>query len=132
MYAIVDDDDYEYLIKYNWTAITSRKTLYAIRSLDGKRMHRIIMKSPDNLQVDHINGNGLDNRKCNLRNCTPSINQRNRGVNKNNKCGIKGAVYKSGKYQVTICLGKKQFYLGRYKNKGEAILSYEIGKLLIW
>jgi hypothetical protein len=74
-FAIVDPEDYEKLSKYKWHINTGRGTFYAARcQWDRKekktksvKMHREIMKIADGLYVDHINGNGLDNRKVNLR-----------------------------------------------------------------
>jgi hypothetical protein len=80
-FVIVDDDDYEELNKYKWSMMRSRKTDYA-RRLKNVLMHRLISGASDGFVVDHINGNGLDNRKENLRVCTVSQNS------KNNKCPL--------------------------------------------
>ncbi len=90
-FTMVDDEDYEELNKYKWLAHKkpTNSTQYAIRC-GTIRMHRIIMKTPDGLEVDHIDGNGLNNQKSNLRNVTNAKNQYNRGCRKDNKLGIKG------------------------------------------
>ena len=74
-FAIVDPDDFDWLNKYKWQAHKNASTFYAKRHTRiGERaktssvcMHRKIINAPDNLVVDHINYNGLDNRKANLR-----------------------------------------------------------------
>jgi hypothetical protein len=82
--AIVDADDYERLSKYKWNAQSSYRTFYARRKeeVNGKRMmiamHKEILKVADGMVVDHINGDGLDNRKANLRAATALQNAWNR------------------------------------------------------
>lgn len=110
--AIVDDEDYERLSQYRWHAFVrvfgDREYVLARRSAGNRTplMHREILNAPDGVEVDHRNGNGLDNRRKNLRLCTRSQNMANtpnktrglyRGVRKNTngyrwtaKIGISG------------------------------------------
>lgn len=78
-FAIVDAADYDWLIRYKWRADKHYRTWYAMRSEDRTTvsMHRQIMKVPEGLVVDHIDHNGLNNRRSNLRVCTRSQNQCN-------------------------------------------------------
>lgn len=82
--ALVDDEDFEAINAMFWHVQPKAKTYYAIGATiaNGKRttrrMHRVIMKAKAEEQVDHINGNGLDNRKCNLRIVDASANAQNR------------------------------------------------------
>lgn len=79
-FALVDDDDFVKLSRHSWHF----RDGYAITDINKKevRMHRYILGviEPD-IVVDHINGNRLDNRKCNLREFTPKQNANNRSNN---------------------------------------------------
>lgn len=83
--ALVDDEDYEFLSRFKWKERKHKRcnTTYATARIKGKdvRMHRLLLCPPDGMVVDHINHNGLDNRRANLRVCTQqqnSVNQRRR------------------------------------------------------
>ena len=120
MYAIVDDEDYEYLDQWKWYVSKRKKTFYAMRniSINGKkavqRMHRFIMSPPKEMQIDHINSNGLDNRKSNLRICTNQQNQQNRHHVKSGTSRFKGVYWekKSKKWVAHIRFNYKRIYLG--------------------
>ena len=78
-FALVDDDDYDTLQQFRWSA-GGKRGYYAVRNfyVNGKRMaelmHRKIMNPVDGLDVDHINHNTIDNRRENLRVCTRKEN----------------------------------------------------------
>ena len=94
--TIVDNDDYHALKGFIWYLDNDGYVLRRGPKETGWRfikMHRLIAGTPDGLDTDHINGNRLDNRKCNLRICTRGENLRNRGKPKNNKTGYKGVHY---------------------------------------
>lgn len=79
--VIVDDADYNLLNKTKWSTITANTTCYAhgkpTRNEKSISMHRFIMGNPHGLEIDHINGNGLDNRRENLRIGTHKQNMQN-------------------------------------------------------
>lgn len=79
--CIVDDSDYSFLSKYVWFEwkLPKQNTSYVRKKLDGKQilLHRLISGCPDDMFVDHINGNGLDNRRENLRIVTKGQNNFN-------------------------------------------------------
>ncbi len=78
--AIVDDADYEYLSQFKWCARKAGNTYYAVRQ-ENKRficMHIQIIGRRPGLEIDHIDGNGLNNRRSNLRFVTLRQNQQNR------------------------------------------------------
>lgn len=117
--VLVDDEDYERLSQYNWYATGDKHTHYAIRReyANGKqkniRMHRELMNPPEGKVVDHINGNGLDNRKENLRVCLQSQNCRNaRKYEASNR--YIGVTYlkTKDKWQANGNMDGKQVYLG--------------------
>lgn len=78
-YALVDDENFEWLNQWKWSHLKSYDyTGYVVKRKNGFiLMHRLIMDTPKGMEVDHINGNSLDNRKENLRNCTHQQNQCN-------------------------------------------------------
>lgn len=94
--SVVDDEDFERLSQYKWSALKTKGGFYAVRQwrTPGKQnfvyMHRAIMDCPVGMEVDHINHNGLDNRKENLRVCTHETNLQNMKMHKDNTSGIKG------------------------------------------
>lgn len=125
MYALVDAEDFEELSKYRWFSEKQARTTYAFRNVDsGKRiaMHRMVMKTPPEKCTDHINGNGLDNRKCNLRVCTRAENNRNVAKPITNTSGYKGVSYSSarGKWIAQISINYKRINLGGYETPKRA------------
>ena len=89
-------------------------------------MHRLIMNTPDGMVVDHINGNGLDNQKVNLRNCTDGENKRNRNMPRGNTSGLKGVSWskQNKKWDARISTNNKQICLGTFSNKEDAYRAY--------
>ena len=128
--AIIDAADVWLAEGHNWHAVLSRKTVYAARTSDveagGKRstimLHRLIAAPPDTLFVDHIDGDGLNNRRTNLRIVTNSQNQQNRKFNSGNKSGFKGVFLdrKRGQWVAQIKANGQTIYLGRFHALAEA------------
>lgn len=132
-FAIVDDEDFEHLSKYNWQL----NGYYAVRQLpvsespkgSQSRMHREIMNAPIGMEVDHINGDKLDNRKSNLRICTRQENQRNRRKSiKPSSSKYKGVKYdkRYKKYEAFLTINRKYIFLGTYKTEREAAIAYNL------
>jgi hypothetical protein len=133
--ALVDAEDYEELMKYKWYAMNSRGTWYAVRNVnwDAKKqrssrenMHRVIMNTPKGMETDHVNGDGLDNRKINLRVCTHQQNNCNKNKLSTNTSGYKGVIFHkpSKLWTARIRNGDKTISLGYHKTKEEAYKSY--------
>lgn len=128
--ALINTEDYDYLNQFKWCAMYNGYAWYAVRNIpkNGKqttiRMHREILKTPQDMDTDHINMNGLDNRRNNLRICTRSQNYMNRGKYKDNISGYKGVYWYNKKWVAQIKVNAKQIYLGRFKDKEQAAEAY--------
>lgn len=86
-------------------------------------LHRMILGCPANRQVDHINGDRLDNRRSNLRIVTSLDNNKNHSLNKRNTSGYNGVYYdkRSGKWVAQASINNKTTYLGKFATKEDAI-----------
>ena len=131
--ALVDDEDYESLIKHSWCLSKCSNTNYAIRGVteNGKHrsilMHREIMRPPPGLIVDHINGDGLDNRKANLRLVTESQNHYNQKKQSRPTSSAYKGVYwhkRDKVWMVRIQSTGTYHYIGSFKSEREAALAY--------
>lgn len=124
--ALVDDEDFEYLNQWKWYVYIDRSYKYAIRRdrNTGKRikMHRIILNAPDNMLVDHIDHNGLNNQKTNIRLCTNSQNQWNMKGRRN---GFKGVSIDKYRFRSSIKYQGKTIHLGNFKTEIEAAIAYD-------
>ena len=132
----MDPDDYERLSKYKWHAHAGTQTFYAARRIPGHKtasqhriwMHRQIIQAPDGIFVDHINHNGLDNRKANLRTATYIQNSRNRQkTNKNTWSKYKGVTfdYRRRKWLARIVVNHQKRHLGSFNNEFQAAKAYD-------
>lgn len=84
--VLIDDCDYEKVMRWKWYAKAEGSRHYAVTVRSPmQRMHRMILNAKPEQVVDHINGNGLDNRRENLRICSREENAKNRRVSRNNK-----------------------------------------------
>lgn len=132
-YALVDDSDFEELGQHKWNMLKSRDIQYAqreIRNADGNvekvTMHVLLMKPPKGMEVDHIDGNGLNNCRENLRICTRNQNRQNVGAMKNNKSGYKGVSWHraTNKWLAQIRANGKHYHLGLFTDPEEASAAY--------
>jgi hypothetical protein len=89
-------------------------------------MHRVIAGVSDDQLVDHINGNGFDNRRINLRFCSNSQNLHNRTFQKNNTSGFKGVTFKKhcGRWAARIKSNGREIHLGYFSDPKAAALAY--------
>ena len=112
-FAQVDDEDYECLNKFKWHAVEGKDTYYAARQKRvGEKqvriwMHREVIQTPEGLFTDHINHNGLDNRRKNLRICTHQNNIRNQKIHIDNTSGYKGVRKNKYKWRSVIYFNNK-------------------------
>jgi len=132
--ALVDDDDYDYLMQWKWYAQRIGNTYYSIRNSYINRirgsvyMHRSIMKCTPLEMIDHIDGNGLNNQKINLRIANKQTNARNtRYIH--GSVPYKGVLFIKRKtknvYISRINIDYKQTWLGTYNNPIEAARAYD-------
>jgi len=138
-FAMVDDEDYEYLSQFKWQATKSRNTFYATRKTGAKprqgfSMHREILSSGK--ITDHKDGNGLNNQRSNLRNATLAQNCQN-AARSSSKIPFKGVdfpIRKDGRkwwtrYRATIDVEKRRIHLGYFKNPISAAMAYDAAAL---
>lgn len=132
---LIDKEDEHLLVGRNWHADFKRKdrTKYYIRASDGTgdKLHRIILDAPRGVPVDHINGLGYDNRRCNLRLVTVNENAKNRRKQKQKTGKILSSSYKGvtrtsgGKWVARIRANNKLYHLGTYLSDIEAAIVYD-------
>lgn len=132
--ALVDAADLPKLCRYKWTAFHSRNTWYAKAHVGNKTiyMHRLILfgenASTEKRKVDHINGNGLDNRRKNLRAVTHSQNMQNsvgrKAARKSRFKGVSVRKHPLRPYRACIEVGGKQLHLGYFDSECDAASAY--------
>lgn len=128
--AVLDTEDAD-LVSMKWRVEKRKRTEYA-RNSAGVRMHRIVATRmvgrplATDEEVDHIDGNGLNNRRDNLRVVSHRENMLNSRVNSKSKSGLKGAAWygKGGKWQARIRAGGKHIQLGIFDTPEEAHAAY--------
>lgn len=115
--AIVDTEDLPKCLEYKWHIRKNKSNNYAITTLspvEKLHLHRLVLNYEGALDIDHINRNGLDNRKSNLRIVNHSANLANNG-----KTGVKQVP--SGKYQASCTRNYRSIYIGTYDTFDEAV-----------
>ncbi len=126
--ALVDDEDFEQVNQFKWRASKRSNTLYAQTDVQFNGwvikiyMHKLVM--PCHSQLDHKNGNGLDNRKSNLRPATNSQNSFNRKKSPNTSSKFKGVWLAYGKWSSKIRCNGKGYWLGTWENEVDAAKAY--------
>lgn len=131
--ALVDDEDFDLVSKYKWRVDKQRYTNYALAHdiNDNSKsifMHRLILEPKKRShEVDHKDGNGLNNTRENIHIVSRSVNNIRRRVIPGNKTGYRGiSIHKrTGKYLAKIQCDGKQKYLGLFTNIADAVVAYE-------
>ncbi len=133
--AIVDAADYDWLMQFKWQwscgyashskRVAGRKNAVAIL------MHRMIVNPLPGFEIDHINGDRLDNRRCNLRICTSDQNRQNKSRYKNNTSGYKGVLFHKPmrKWLAQIKVNNQVINLGYFAESIEAARAYDAAAL---
>lgn len=111
-YALVSDEDYEFISQWKWCAHKNGKTFYALRVIQKNRkqtliyMHRVIAERMGVKNPDHADKNGLNNKRNNLREATKGQQSANRNLQSNNTSGYKGVYwdkrYKNGVLELEL------------------------------
>jgi hypothetical protein len=129
--VVVDDDDYDRVAGYKWSSFLAGKSWYVNTKIDGKTayIHRLITGAPAGMDVDHLDGDGLNNQRNNLRVCTHQQNQQNtrkpdiptssiyKGVTKSNRGGKKV-------WAAQVKHNKKHIHCGNFETQEEAARAY--------
>ncbi|MCR4307098.1 MAG: HNH endonuclease [Candidatus Berkelbacteria bacterium] len=131
-YTIVDFEDFALVSRYKWYPLISSKTYTRVYTKSRNKtiyLHRFLLNPPIDKEVDHINRNPLDNRRCNLRLATKSENNRNK-PQKKNSTGYRGVTFHKGKgrinrYQAGIKVKNKYISLGYFFSAKEAAERYK-------
>ena len=136
-FAIVDEQDFDFLNQFKWFASLGKGKWYARRAIcidDGliKKqkivgMHTFMMETPKGKEIDHINGNSLDNTRSNLRVCSHRDNSRNKKFHSRNSSGFKGVFFhkSESRWESQIIVNYKKMTLGRFKEAKEAAFAYD-------
>lgn len=132
MTALVDDSDYEVLASFAWQATKRRTTWYAVRNLprgeggDKVYMHRQLCGFPPT-DVDHKDGNGLNNQRENLQPLTPLIHAQKMSRHRDGSSQYKGVSWmpKKGRWQAGIGVYYKRVALGYFDTEEEAAMAYD-------
>lgn len=129
--AMIDAADAPEIGRHNWfTMLTTSGHVYAARGAPaGQRprhilMHRTLCEVAPDQDVDHRDGDGLNNRRSNLRPCSHELNLANVGPTRRNKLGVRGVSQKGNRFQAKIEVRGHQFKLGSYRTIEEAAAAY--------
>lgn len=125
-YALVDDEDFEYLNQWKWHVTRKRSNWYAQRWIGKKSilMQNVILNLTEEERADHTDGDGLNNQRYNLRKATSLQNSRNRRKRNYTKYPYKGIRLFGDKWQAYITIEKKQKHLGMYRTAEDAAAMY--------
>lgn len=136
--AIVDPEDYEWLSQWKWCAFKSRSVYYAVRTIGRHSsprmimMHHLILPRKEGFLTDHINGNGVDNRRVNLRYCTRSQNQYNQRQQVRDKSSMFKGVYfckERGTWAAQIVIKNRRILIGRFASEHNAAVAYDLAAI---
>ena len=132
--ALIDDKDFDLVNQYKWCAHKRGNTYYAVTNIKQKdgsfksvRMHRLIMNPKSDKQIDHKDGNGLNNQRSNLRECFQINNLCNQRKQKNTSSVYKGVYWfkRTKIWRTQITSNYKHIHLGYFNTEIEAAKAYD-------
>jgi hypothetical protein len=130
--ALVSDEDFDLLSQFKWHVIDHSGKYYGKGKVNGKtiRLHRFILGAKSGEEVDHVDGNGLNNTRQNLRLANRSQNSANSKKKRTNTTGFKGIIYCHDKYRrkqwrAKIKINSIPIYLGHFETPEEAAAAYD-------
>jgi len=131
--VLVDDENFDFINQWQWYLMKGNHTNYACRKEKKKTIliHRVIMNTPDNMEVDHKDRNGLNCQKSNMRNCNHSQNNANRGERKG-MSKYRGVYFMRQTYKnkertyiiADIRVNNKTIHLGYFETEIDAAIAY--------
>lgn len=130
--ALIDEESLPIVQGRTWYLQRNAKypMAYIRCARTGEFLHRVITAAPKGLQVDHVNGDTLDNRRANLRLCTAAQNNRNRRHRSNTLHAFKGIKRAStGRFEASIKAGGRGYYLGTFQTAEDAARAYDVAAL---
>jgi len=134
-FALVDPEDYAELARHKWCAAKQGNSFYAVRSEGSRqlRMHRVIMNAPAGMVIDHIDHEGLNNTKRNLRPCTKAQNAHNQRPQKGRSSKYKGVCWskREGKWYSRIQYQGRPRSLGLFKDERDAARARDAAALAL-
>jgi len=130
--AVIDAVDVPLVYGFNWAAMVKPRAVYATRKdYSGQKqrtvyLHRTIMGEPEGFEVDHHDGDGLNNMRSNLRTATKQQNMHNQRLSSRNNSGFKGVNWRKskGKWRAAIALNGKSRHLGYFATPELAHAAY--------
>lgn len=130
---LVDEEDYELLRQYHWRRCGT-KGQYAATTINDHTvyMHRLLTQEVDGFEVDHVDGNKLNNQRANLRLVTGSQNMQNRHGESKSTTGYWGVYVKKGhdkkRFYARIMVNYQHFHLGYFETAEEAAVAASDGR----
>jgi len=129
-WAIIDAADADSVLQFRWSVTVTPHGSYAMRMNAGNKysaLHRFIMGEPEGLEVDHIDGDTLNNSRSNLRVATSRQNGQNTRLASTNRSGFKGVYFSNsnGKWIARISINNRGKTLGLFDDPIEAALAYD-------
>ena len=125
--VLVDDEDYERVSQHSWCAIKIRKKFYAVSMINSQQvyLHVFLVSPPPGMEVDHVDSDGLNCQRYNMRLATHSQNMMNQKKHSDNTTGFKGVSKHRGKYRATIGENGVYHHVGYFPTAEEAAHAYD-------